>query len=111
MGGGVWWPSSEYAQLDFIANDNPVLVGGKFLAPFGVFGPRIHPTWINEFPTTSAVTNVYTRSKRTRPLKQGPIADRPLVAIITSLRASSRYRSRSALGPGIGLARWHISVR
>lgn len=48
---GVTETGLEYAQLDFIAHDNLVLVGGKFLVPFGVFGERLHPTWINKFPT------------------------------------------------------------
>ncbi len=26
-------------------------MGGKFLLPFGVFGERYHPNWINQFPT------------------------------------------------------------
>lgn len=49
---GVTETGLEYAQLDYIANDNLVLVGGKFLLPFGVFGERYHPSWINKFPTS-----------------------------------------------------------
>ncbi len=49
---GVTETGVEYAQLDYIASDNLVLVGGKFLLPFGVFGERYHPTWINKFPTS-----------------------------------------------------------
>lgn len=41
----------EYAQLDLLLHDNVTVVGGKFLLPFGIFGPRLHPTWINKFPT------------------------------------------------------------
>ncbi len=48
---GVTETGLEYAQLDFMLNDNIVLVGGKFLLPYGVFGPEQHPTWINKFPT------------------------------------------------------------
>lgn len=48
---GVTETGLEYAQLDFMLNDNIVLVGGKFLLPYGVFGPELHPTWINKFPT------------------------------------------------------------
>ncbi len=46
---GVTETGLEYAQLDAILTNNLVFVGGKFLLPFGVFGPRIHPTWINKF--------------------------------------------------------------
>jgi hypothetical protein len=48
---GVTETGLEYGQVDFIANDHLTLVGGKFLLPFGVFGERLHPTWINLFPT------------------------------------------------------------
>ncbi len=48
---GVTETGLEFAQLDFIANDYLTLVGGKFLLPFGVFGERLHPTWINKFAT------------------------------------------------------------
>jgi hypothetical protein len=53
--GGVTETGLEYAQLDFIATDNIVFVGGKFLLPFGVFGDRLHPTWINKFPTAPPI--------------------------------------------------------
>jgi len=49
--GGVTETGLEYANIDWLVNDNLVLVGGKFLLPFGVFGERLHPTWINKFPT------------------------------------------------------------
>ena len=49
---GVTETGLEYAQLDYIASDNLVLVGGKFLLPFGVFGERFHPSWINKLPTS-----------------------------------------------------------
>lgn len=53
--GGVTETGLEYAQVDYIANDNLVLVGGKFLLPFGVFGERLHTTWINKFPTSPPI--------------------------------------------------------
>jgi len=40
----------EYAQLDYEALDHVQLVAGKFLLPFGIFGERLHPTWINKLP-------------------------------------------------------------
>ncbi len=48
---GITETGLEYAQLDLIVHNNAALVGGKFLLPFGVFGDRLHPTWINKFPT------------------------------------------------------------
>lgn len=45
----------EYAQIDFFVNDNLTVVAGKFLVPFGVFGERLHPTWINRFATNPPI--------------------------------------------------------
>lgn len=40
----------EYAQLDYEGFDHAQIVVGKFLLPFGIFGERLHPTWINKLP-------------------------------------------------------------
>lgn len=52
---GVTEVGLEYAQLDYVVNDNLILVGGKFLVPFGVFIDRLHPTWINKFPPSPPI--------------------------------------------------------
>jgi len=39
----------EYATVHYLANDYLTLSAGKFLVPFGVFGQRLHPSWINRF--------------------------------------------------------------
>jgi len=65
---GVTETGLEYAQLDFIANDNLVLVGGKFLLPFGVFGERLHPTWINKFATSPPIFGHHVSSFGAEPL-------------------------------------------
>ncbi len=52
---GITETGLEYAQLDFIASNNLTLVGGKFLLPWGVFGDRIHPTWINKFASSPII--------------------------------------------------------
>jgi len=52
---GVTETGLEYAQLDYVATDNLTFVAGKFLVPFGVFGERIHPSWINKFPTSPPI--------------------------------------------------------
>ncbi|HSG47701.1 MAG TPA: hypothetical protein VLA43_07820, partial [Longimicrobiales bacterium] len=41
----------EYAQVDFLGLDRFQFIFGKFLGPFGVFGERLHPSWINKLPT------------------------------------------------------------
>ncbi|MFQ5536015.1 MAG: hypothetical protein ACE5GJ_01065 [Gemmatimonadota bacterium] len=48
---GVTATGLEYATLDIMATDNLILSTGKFLLPFGVFGERLHPTWINKMAT------------------------------------------------------------
>lgn len=45
----------EYAQVDYMFSDNAIFVGGKFLLPLGVFGERIHPSWINKLPTAPII--------------------------------------------------------
>ncbi len=52
---GITETGLEYAQIDFLVHDNITLVGGKFLLPFGVFGERLHPTWINKFATAPPI--------------------------------------------------------
>ncbi len=52
---GVTETGLEYAQLDYVATDNVTFSAGKFLVPFGVFGERLHPTWINKFPSSPPI--------------------------------------------------------
>lgn len=52
---GITETGLEFAQLDYVATDNVTLVAGKFLLPFGVFSERIHPTWINKFPSSPPI--------------------------------------------------------
>jgi len=41
----------EYANLSYILSDYFIFRFGNFLTPFGIFGERLHPNWINRFPT------------------------------------------------------------
>ncbi len=41
----------EYANISYILTQTLTLRAGKFLTPFGIFVPRLHPAWINKFPT------------------------------------------------------------
>src|SRR5262249_4443835 len=38
------------AQLDYIVNDWLTVVAGRYLAPIGFFGERLHARWINKLP-------------------------------------------------------------
>lgn len=41
----------EYAQIDYLGFEKVQFIAGKFLLPFGIFGERLHPSWINRLPT------------------------------------------------------------
>lgn len=41
----------EYANISYLLTKTLTLRAGKFLTPFGIFVPRLHPAWINKFPT------------------------------------------------------------
>ena len=41
----------EYGQIDWFVHPRLALIAGKFLLPFNVFGERLHPAWINKFPS------------------------------------------------------------
>lgn len=43
----------EYAQVNYQGFEQVQITAGKFLLPFGLFGQRYHPTWINKLPTMS----------------------------------------------------------
>lgn len=40
----------EYANLSYLVNGFITAKAGKFLTPFGTFGDRTHPAWINKLP-------------------------------------------------------------
>lgn len=65
---GVTETGLEYAHINVIASDNVVLVGGKFLVPFGVFSDRLHPTWINKFATPPPLYGHHTSEFGAEPL-------------------------------------------
>lgn len=52
LSGAATSTTLEYAQIDYLGFENVQLIAGKFLVPFGVFGERLHPTWINKLPTS-----------------------------------------------------------
>jgi hypothetical protein len=51
LNGSATTTTLEYAQLDYLGLDRFQLIFGKFLVPFGVFGERLHPSWINKLPS------------------------------------------------------------
>lgn len=65
---GVTETGLEYASIDVILTDNITAVGGKFLVPFGVFGDRLHPSWINKFPSSPPIYGHHVAGFGTEPL-------------------------------------------
>ena len=48
----------EYAQLDWLADTHAIVVGGKYLLPFGLYNERLEPMWIRnlqDFPYTASI--------------------------------------------------------
>jgi len=41
----------EYFTIDYVLNDNAILVMGRFLSPLGQFRQNFHPSWINKLPS------------------------------------------------------------
>jgi hypothetical protein len=71
----------EYAQVDYLGFERLQLSFGKFLLPFGVFGERLHPTWINKLPTMPLL---YGHS-------HGGQAEGALLPIMSDLGLMARY--------------------
>lgn len=89
---GVTETGLEYAQVDLLLHDNLTFVGGKFLLPFGVFGERLHPTWINKFPTAPPIYGHHVSG----------YGAEPILAILSDVGVMLR----GAVTPG----RWHIGL-
>ncbi|MCH7875203.1 MAG: porin [Gemmatimonadetes bacterium] len=90
--GGITETGLEYAQLDVLLTDNITLVGGKFLLPFGVFGERLHPTWINKFATSPPIYGHHVAA----------FGAEPLLPILSDVG----FMARGTVTPG----RWNLSL-
>ncbi|MFZ5658167.1 MAG: porin [Pseudomonadota bacterium] len=44
----------EYANINWLINENLALVAGKFLSPAGYFSQNLHPSWINKVASAPA---------------------------------------------------------
>lgn len=51
LAGGEVELGVEYANMSYLLSKNLTVRAGKFLVPFGIFTPNLHPAWINKFPT------------------------------------------------------------
>lgn len=78
----------EYAQIDYLGFDRVQLIAGKFLIPFGVFGERLHPSWINKLPT-GPVTYGHAH---------GGVAESGLLPVLSDVGAMVRWIQPTASG-------------
>lgn len=55
---GKIYKTTESAQLDWLADSHAILVGGRFILPFGLYSERLTPVWIHnlqDIPLTYAI--------------------------------------------------------
>lgn len=71
----------EYAQIDYLGFENVQIIAGKFLLPFGVFGERLHPTWINKLPTAPVLFGH----------GHGGVAEGSLLPVLSDIGAMMRW--------------------
>jgi len=71
----------EYAQIDYLGFESVVVVGGKFLLPFGLFGERLHASWVNKLPNAPLL---YGHA-------HGGVAEAALLPILADAGAMARY--------------------
>ncbi len=69
----------EYADMSYFINDYVTLRLGKFLIPFGTFGERLHPRWINRLPSNPLG---YSHDEQVGPTSQVGIELRGAIPII-----------------------------
>ncbi len=97
VSGEVTTTSLEYAQIDYLGFNNVVVTAGKFLVPFGLFGERYHPTWINKLPTAPGL---YGHA-------HGGVAEGGAVLpVLSDVGLMVKYRKPLDSGWGVNLAAW-----
>jgi hypothetical protein len=92
----------EYAQLDWLADTHVIVVGGKYLLPFGLYNERLGPIWIKNLQDPP-----YTASVGTRNTGSGDGLELRGVAVQTpdvSLQYTAYFSVRSGINQ-IGAAR------
>ena len=52
----------EFLQIDYLAASQLIIVGGKFLIPFGTYNERLSPFWIPNFQNAPLITAIGTRT-------------------------------------------------
>ena len=52
----------EYAQLDWLADSHAIVVGGRYLLPFGLYNERLGPIWIRNLQDSPFTASIGTRT-------------------------------------------------
>lgn len=52
----------EYAQLDWLADSHLIVVGGRYLLPFGLYNERLEPIWIRNLQDAPYTASIGTRT-------------------------------------------------
>jgi hypothetical protein len=59
---GMVFKDVEYAQLDWLADTHVIVVGGRYLLPFGLYNERLGPIWIRNLQDPPFTASVGTRN-------------------------------------------------
>lgn len=84
----------EYAEIDYTPPGNFTLRGGKFLLPIGDFIERLHPTWINRFPSAPPIFGH----------EGGPEGFEPLLPVAADIGVQATYAIPMTGGRSASLA-------
>ena len=58
----MYFGSTQYLQLNYLANSHLTVTGGRFLTPFGTYNERLSPIWISKFNDGPLITSLGTRT-------------------------------------------------
>jgi hypothetical protein len=59
---GQIFKTTEFAQIDWLANTHAIVVGGKYLLPFGLYNERLSPIWIRNLQDQPLTGNIGTET-------------------------------------------------
>jgi hypothetical protein len=96
LSGELTTTSLEYAQIDYLALDRLQIIAGKFLVPFGLFGERTHPSWINKLPSTPLLYGD----------AHGGVAEGALLPVLSDAGVMLRYKKDLAPDWSLNLTGW-----
>lgn len=83
LSGAATTTTLEYAQIDYLGFEKVQIIAGKFLVPFGLFGERIHPSWVNKLPSSPLLFGH----------GHGGVAEGALLPVLSDAGAMVRFNS------------------